>query len=167
VDRLKRTPHRLFASTPLRRTFRTATPVTFDSRTDLIRMSPSEFEHLFRQLFEAMGMSSWATQPSGDAAVDAVVVNPDPIMGGSCIVQAKRYTRALGVEAIRQLAGVMADKQATKGILVTTSWVTNEGHAFAARNGRLQIIEGAHLTYLCREHLGIDVLISLERPPES
>jgi restriction system protein len=87
-------------------------------------------------------------------------------MGGHCIVQAKRYARAVGVDAVRELAGVMADKWATKGILVTTSWVTKEGHAFAQRNGRIQIIEGENLKYLCHEHLGLDVLISLlGRPP--
>jgi restriction system protein len=45
----------------------------------------------------------------------------------------------------------MADKRATKGTLVTTSWVTKEGHAFAKRNGRIQIIEGENLKYLCHE----------------
>jgi restriction system protein len=128
-------------------------------------MSPTEFEHLSRQLFEAIGMDSWVTQASKDDGVDGVVTNPDPIMGGHCIVQAKRYTRAVGVDAVRELAGVMADKRATKGILVTTSWVTKDGHSFAERNGRIQIIEGENLKFLCRQHLGLDVLISLPRRP--
>jgi restriction system protein len=138
---------------------------TLDCRRDLLAMPPTEFEHLSRQLFEAIGMDSWVTQASKDDGVDGVVTNPDPIMGGHCIVQAKRYARAVGVDAIRELAGVMADKRATKGILVTTSWVTKEGHAFAQRNGRIQIIEGENLKYLCHEHLGLDVLISLPRRP--
>jgi restriction system protein len=138
---------------------------TLDCRRDLLAMTPTEFEHLSRQLFEAIGMDSWATQASKDDGVDGGVTNPDPIMGGHCIVQAKRYARAVGVDAIRELAGVMADKRATKGILVTTSWVTKEGHAFAQRNGRIQIIEGENLKYLCHEHLGLDVLISLPRRP--
>jgi len=138
---------------------------TLDSRRDLLAMTPTEFEHLSRQLFEAIGMDSWVTQASKDDGVDGVVTNPDPIMGGHCIVQAKRYTRAVGVDAVRELAGVMADKRATKGILVTTSWVTKEGHAFAERNGRIQIIEAEHLKFLCHEHLGLDVLISLPRRP--
>jgi restriction system protein len=43
-----------------------------DSRPDLLAMTPTEFEHLVRQLFEAMGMKSWATQASNDDGVDAV-----------------------------------------------------------------------------------------------
>jgi restriction system protein len=136
-----------------------------DSRPDLLDMTPTEFEHLVRQLFEAMGMKSWTTQASKDDGVDAVAVNEDPVFGGLCVIQAKRYRSPVGVEPMRALAGVMEDKHATKGIMVTTSWVTKDGHAFATRHGRIQIIECEEIKYLCREHLGRDVLISLPKPP--
>jgi len=136
-----------------------------DSRPDLLDMSPTEFEHLVRQLFEAMGMKSWNTQASKDDGVDAVAINEDPVFGGLCIIQAKRYRGAVGVEPMRALAGVMEDKHATKGIMVTTSWVTKDGHAFADRHGRIQIIECEEIKYLCKEHLGLDILISLPKPP--
>jgi restriction system protein len=136
-----------------------------DSRPDLLEMTPTEFEHLVRQLFEAMGMKSWNTQASKDDGVDAVAVNEDPVFGGLCIVQAKRYRGAVGVEPVRALAGVMEDKHATKGIMVTTSWVTKDGHAFAVRHGRIQIMECEEIKYLCKEHLGRDVLISLPKAP--
>src|SRR5260370_38591677 len=35
-----------------------------DSRPDLLALSPGEFEHLTRKLFEAVGMKSWKTQDS-------------------------------------------------------------------------------------------------------
>ena len=76
-----------------------------DSRPDLIEMTPTEFEHLVRQLFEAIGMQSWVTQASKDDGVDAVAINEDPFMGGHCIIQAKRYRGAVGVEPVRALAG--------------------------------------------------------------
>jgi restriction system protein len=136
-----------------------------DSRPDLLDMTPTEFEHLVRQLFEAMGMKSWTTQASKDDGVDAVAVNEDPVFGGLCVIQAKRYRGAVGVEAVRALAGVMEDKHATKGIMVTTSWVTKDGHAFSDRHGRIQIMECEEIKYLCQEHLGLDVLISLPKPP--
>ena len=135
-----------------------------DSRPDLLDMTPTEFEHLVRQLFEAMGMRSWVTQASKDDGVDAVAVNEDPVFGGLCVIQAKRYRSAVGVEPVRALAGVMEDKHATKGIMVTTSWVTKDGHAFATRHGRIQIMECEEIKYLCKEHLGLDVLISLPKP---
>jgi restriction system protein len=66
-----------------------------DSRPDLTKMSPTEFEHFVRQLFEASGLEGWTTQRSGDDGVDAVVINRDPLVGGLTIVQAKRYLRSL------------------------------------------------------------------------
>jgi restriction system protein len=42
-----------------------------DSRRDLLDMTPPEFEHLVRQLFEAMGMKAWKTQ-DGAVGVEAV-----------------------------------------------------------------------------------------------
>lgn len=137
-----------------------------DSRPDLLEMAPYDFEHLVRQIFEEMGMQAWNTEAIKDDGVDAVAVNDNAVFGGMCIIQAKRYRNAVGVEAIRALAGVMEDKHATKGILVTTSWVTKDGHAFATRHGRIEIMECEHVKYLCKEHLGLDVLISLpKRPP--
>ena len=136
-----------------------------DGRRDLLAMAPYEFEHLVRQIFEEMGMQAWSTEAIKDDGVDAVAVNTNAVFGGLCIIQAKRWRSAVGVEAIRALAGVMEDKHATKGILVTTSWVTKDGHAFADRHGRIEIMECEHVKYLCKEHLGLDVLISLPKPP--
>ena len=59
----------------------------------------------------------------------------------------------------------MDDKHAAKGVLVTTSWVGKASRDFAARNGRIEIIEGRHLKSMLMEHLGLDVLISLPRLP--
>ncbi|MFG1685216.1 restriction endonuclease [Nonomuraea sp. NPDC049269] len=81
------------------------------------------------------------------------------------MIQAKRCSKAVGIEAVRALAGVMEDKRATKGILVTTSWVGNDSRDFAARHGRMQIIECEELKFLCKEHLDLDVLISLPKSP--
>ena len=60
---------------------------------------------------------------------------------------------------------VMDDKHATTGILVTTSWMTKDGHDFAQRHGRIRLIECEEIKYLCKEHLDLDVLISLPKPP--
>ena len=137
----------------------------FGSHHDLLKLTPAEFEHLIRQLFEAIGLKSWVTQASMNEGVDVVAVNEDPILGGLCIIQAKRYTRAVDLAAVQALAGVVEDKRAAKGILVTTSWASKAGHDFAARHGRIQIIEGGELKRMLREHLGIDVRINLPKPP--
>jgi hypothetical protein len=71
-------------------------------------------------------------------------------------------TAAAFAAAAEHNAGI---KHATKGILITTSWVTKDGHAFADRHGRIEIMECEHVKYLCKEHLGLDVLISLPKSP--
>jgi len=136
-----------------------------DSRPDLLAIKPVEFEHLIRELFEAVGMKSWVTQASKDDGVDGVAVNEDPIVGGLCIIQAKRYSNIVGVESVHALAGVMEDKNAAKGVLVTTSWVGKASRDFAARNGRIEIIEGRQLKAMLLEHLSLDALIGLSKLP--
>ncbi len=136
-----------------------------DSRPDLLALKPVEFEHLVRRLFEAIGMKSWVTQASRDEGVDAVAVNEDPLVGGVCAIQAKRYRNVVGVEAVQALAGVMNDKAATKGILVTTSWFGKASRDFVARNGRMELIDGRNLKAMLLEHLGLDVLIGLPKLP--
>jgi len=111
-------------------------------------------------------LKSWVTQASKDEGVDGVAVNEDPIVGGLCIIQAKRYSRIVDVESVHALAGVMDAKNAAKGVLVTTSWVGKASRDFAKDKGhRIQIIEGRELKHLLREHLGIDALISLPKLP--
>ncbi|MER7243497.1 restriction endonuclease [Kribbella sp. NPDC000426] len=130
-----------------------------DSRRVLLEMDPTEFEHLVRQLFEAMGLKSWVTQASRDDGVDGVAVNEDPIMGGVCVIQAKRYRGVVATEAVRALAGVMGQLKASRGVLVTTSWFGKQSHDFAAEHGRIQLIEGNHLKHMLQEHLGLDVIV--------
>lgn len=137
---------------------------TLDSRPDLMQMSPTEFEHLVRQIFEARGVESWTTQQSNDDGVDAVVVNRDPLLGRLSIVQAKRYKDAVGVSHIRELAGAIEEKKAGHGILVTTSWFTPRSWEKAREHGRIELIDGSRLRYLIKEHLDKDVLIGVRRP---
>ena len=136
-----------------------------DARSDLLKMDAIRFEHLTRQLFEAIGMKAWVTQASRDDGLDAVAINEDPIVGGLCVIQAKRYRNVVSANDVRALAAVVDDKRAAKGILVTTSWVGSAGREFAKRHGRIDVIEGPHLKHLLAEHLALDVRIDLPKRP--
>jgi restriction system protein len=135
-----------------------------DSRADLTKMSPTEFEHFVRQLFEASGLEGWTTQRSGDDGVDAVVINRDPLVGGLTIVQAKRYLAVIGISHIRELVGAMDEKGAGRGILVTTSWFTAGCWIKAEQNNRIELIDGPRLRHLVKEHLHMDVLVAPPAP---
>ena len=137
---------------------------SLDSRPDLTQMTPTEFEHFVRQLFEARGLEGWTTKRTGDDGVDAVVLNPDPIIGGLTIVQAKKYNGVIGVSHIRELVGAMDEMRAGRGILVTTSWFTSGCWNKARENNRIELIDGGRLRYLVKEHLNKDVLVAPPSP---
>jgi restriction system protein len=128
-----------------------------DSRKNLLNLSPTEFEHLVRQLFVAMGAEAWTTIPSKDGGVDAVATSKNLFFGGVCLIQAKRWTGVVGLESVHALTGVMADHNATTGVLVTTSWFGRASEQFANRN-RITLINGAELKQLIKEHLKMDVI---------
>jgi restriction system protein len=133
---------------------------SLDSRSDLTKMTPTEFEHFVRQLFEARGLEGWTTERTGDDGVDAVVINRDPMVGGLTIVQAKRYNGVIGVSHVRELVGAMDEKRAGRGILVTTSWFASGCWTKASENGRVELIDGPRLRHLVKEHLKKDVLVA-------
>ncbi|MEE1941441.1 restriction endonuclease [Streptomyces sp. TRM 70361] len=129
-----------------------------DSRPVLMNLTPTEFEHLVRQLFEAIGLDSVNTQPSKDEGVDAIAMNTDPVMKGLCVIQAKRTSKVVPFETVSALAGVVEHKRAAKGILVTTSWFGRASEAFANEHGRLELLDGANLVHLFKEHMGLDII---------
>jgi restriction system protein len=134
-----------------------------DSRPNLLKLSPTEFEHLVRQLFVAMGAEAWTTIPSKDGGVDAVATSKNLFFGGICLIQAKRWAGLVGLESVHALTGVMADHNATRGVLVTTSWFGRASEQFAQRN-RITLINGAELKHLIKEKLNIDVIPGTNPP---
>lgn len=137
---------------------------TLDSRPDLMDLTPDEFEHLVRQVFEATGLEGWTTEHSRDDGVDAVMVNKTPGGAMLSIVQAKRHSKVVGVSHVRELAGAMEEKKAGHGILVTTSWFTTGCWQKAREHGRMELFDGPRLLSMIKEHLGKDVLIGIDRP---
>jgi restriction system protein len=128
-----------------------------DGRKNLLKLTPYEFEHLVKDLFVAMGAEAWNTFPSKDGGVDAVAISKHLAFGGICFIQAKRYSGVVGLEAVHALTGVMADHNATTGVLVTTSWFGRASEQFAGRN-RITLINGAELKDLLKKHLNLDVI---------
>jgi restriction system protein len=133
-----------------------------DNRTNLMTLSPGEFESLITNLFQKMGLETKLRQPSRDGGVDCVAFDQRPILGGRVVVQAKRYRNTVGVGSVRDLFGTMINDGASKSILVTTSGYGKASFEFA--NGKpIELISGSNLLYLLREHAGVDAKIE---PPE-
>ncbi|MFF9913737.1 restriction endonuclease [Streptomyces sp. NPDC013457] len=118
---------------------------------DLLAMDPIAFEGLVAELFRARGLQAVTTRRSNDGGVDVEALDPDPISGGSIIVQAKRYRNTVPPSAVRDLYGTVQSAGANKGVLVTTSGFGPGSYTFA--NGKpLTLITGAELVDLLHQH---------------
>lgn len=129
-----------------------------EQRTNLMDLSPTEFESLITNLFQKMGLETRQTQASRDGGVDCVAYDPRPIFGGKVVIQAKRYKHTVGVSAVRDLYGTMQNEGASKGILVTTSGYGKASFEFA-EGKPLELLSGSNLLYLLKENVGIDARI--------
>jgi len=126
-----------------------------DGSVNLAAMGWEEFEHLVRQVFErefaSRGGEVKITQSSADGGVDAIAFDPDPITGGKIIIQAKRYTRSVGVSAVRDLYGTAQSEGASKGILVTTADFGPDAYKFV-QGKPITLLNGGHLLHLLEKH---------------
>ena len=122
---------------------------------NIAAMDWEEFEHLIRELFEKEfaegGGEVNVTQSSRDGGIDAVIFDPDPLRGGKIVVQAKRYTRTVGVSAVRDLYGTVMNEGANKGILVTTSGFGPDAYKFA-KDKPIELLSGGNLLGLLEQH---------------
>jgi restriction system protein len=134
-----------------------------DQRPNLMDLSPTEFEALIQNLFTKMGLEARQTRASRDGGVDCVAWDPRPIFGGKVVIQAKRYKNTVGVSAVRDLYGTLQNEGASKGILVATSGYGKASFEFA-QNKPIELIDGANLLYLLKEHAGIEAKIE---PPDT
>lgn len=123
--------------------------------TNLASMDWGDFEHLVRELFEkefaSRGGEVKITQSSSDGGVDAVAFDPDPITGGKIVIQAKRYTRTVGVAAVRDLFGTMQHEGASRGILITTADYGPDAYSFASGKP-ITLFTGSNLLHLLEKH---------------
>ncbi|MEU7296065.1 restriction endonuclease [Streptomyces exfoliatus] len=118
---------------------------------DLLAMDPIAFEGLVAELFRARGLQAVTTRRSNDGGVDVEALDPDPISGGSIVVQVKRYRNTVPPAAVRDLYGTVQGAGANKGVLVTTSKFGPGSYTFA--NGKpLTLISGTELVDLLHQH---------------
>lgn len=128
-----------------------------DGRTNLMDLTPTEFETLVSNMFTRMGLETRQTRATKDGGVDAIAFDMRPILGGKVVIQAKRYKNTVGVSAVRDLYGTMMNEGANKGIIVTTSSYGPDAYDFV-RDKPIELIDGGGLLYVLAE-VGITVRI--------
>lgn len=118
-------------------------------------LNPVDFEYLVAALFESMGYKAYVTKSSYDGGIDISAEKNELGKKEKIIIQCKRYTKqTIGVENVRNLLGVIHDKKATKGILITTSKFSSESIKFEKSNPSIELINISDLTKLLNSYLG-------------
>ena len=79
-------------------------------------------------------------------------MNTNPVMEGLCIIQARRTSKVVPYETVPHSQGRGA-QAGSEGDFVTTSWFGRSSEAFAN-----ELLDGANLVHLFKEHMGPDVI---------
>ncbi len=107
-----------------------------------------QFELDVCRLLQRMGFAAEITGHSQDGGIDLVATNPNPLIGGKCVVQCKAWSAPVGEPVLRDLFGTMHAHGANKGVLITTSSFTPAALRFA--HGKpLELIDGVRYRELC------------------
>ncbi|MFC5661548.1 restriction endonuclease [Kitasatospora misakiensis] len=117
---------------------------------DLFEMDPIEFEELIAELFRLRGFRVMTTARSGDAGVDVVADDLDPVTGGRIVIQAKRYRSTVSPTAVRDLHSTVQHHGANKGILVTTAGFGPGSYDYI-KGKPLTLVSGPELVELLAE----------------
>ena len=83
-------------------------------------MEGYEFEEYLKTLFFYEGFSSETTTKSRDYGADIILTSQTE----KIIVQAKRYSKAVGVKSVQEIMGAVKHYNATGAMVVTNSYFT-------------------------------------------
>jgi len=101
----------------------------------LLKMDPTEFEHLAKRLLRAAGfINTSVTGGAGDGGIDGVGVYRLSLVSFPVYFQCKRYKGSVGPDKVRDFRGAMQGR-GDKGLLITTGTFSSEAKSEATRDG--------------------------------
>ena len=98
---------------------------------EIDRMDGFQFEKYLKVLFEKQGFKVEKTKNRSDYGADLVMKNGSK----KIVVQAKRYTKAVGIKAVQEVIGAVAYYQAQEAWVVTNSTYTKSAVDLAKKSG--------------------------------
>jgi RNA polymerase sigma factor (sigma-70 family) len=125
-------------------------------------LPPRKFEEIVAEILDKLGYDISLTPESKDGGFDMYAAWKDGLGEFLYLVECKRYAphNTVGVGLVRALHGVVEEKRASAGILVTTSHFTKEAHEFQRRlRHRLSLRDYVHL----QEWLALTVPVTPEK----
>lgn len=122
------------------------------------RATPTFFEELVVELLVAMGYggsvgdAGKAIGRSGDGGIDGII-KEDKLGLDVVYVQAKRWTSSVGRPVVQAFAGSLEGVRARKGVLITTSFFTQDALEYVQRiEKRIVLVDGKQLADLMIEN---------------
>jgi len=94
------------------------------------KMNGEEFETFLESLFDNLGYRVFRTQLSGDFGADLVLENTNE----KVVVQAKRYSKNVGVSAVQEVVTAKKYYECNKAFVVTNSFYTRPAKDLAKVN---------------------------------
>jgi HJR/Mrr/RecB family endonuclease len=123
-----------------------------ESGADIIdSMDGYMFEEFLLELLKYQGYRGHLTPKTDDYGADLVLKKD----GRKIVVQAKRWKRAVGLEAVQQIIGAIKFYGANKGIVITNSSFTENAYKLANMNG-IELWDRKELFNLCHRRGIID-----------
>lgn len=110
------------------------------SLSEIDKMKGEEFEKYLQSFFEKQGWSVNLTSKSGDYGADLVMhkkvldLKNGINMPETVIVQAKRYNKNIGIEAVQQIVGAMKYYGANRCAVATNQYFTPAAKNLAKAN---------------------------------
>lgn len=117
-------------------------------------LSPRDFEFLTAALFRAKGYKVRVTSQSRDGGADVICWKQEGMVVEKHLIECKHHTGKIGVPVVRQLAGVVSETGASRGIVVSSSSFSTPAIAFANKTGRIQLIDFTRLNKELNKDIG-------------
>lgn len=135
--------------------------------TEVMKLTPGEFEKLVVQLLLRMGYGSgvdnagFVTKLSGDGGIDGTI-KEDQLGFSTIYIQAKQWQldSSVGRPEIQRFAGALQGERASKGLFITTAKFSEGAKQYAnnLHGSNIVLIDGNALTRLMiKYNLGVSV----------
>lgn len=112
----------------------------------LNKLEWKRFEEVVSEYYSIIGYRTEVTRMGADGGVDVLLYQQEgetPVI----IIQCKSWSKKVGVNAVRELYGVMASEQIGYGVFATTSDYTNEARKWIEGKS-MQLLSGTDLVTL-------------------
>lgn len=113
----------------------------------LRRIGGGAFEVLMAEVLNGMGYQAICVGGAGDGGVDIDAT----LNGERILIQTKNYKHPVGPGPVRDLYGTMMASGVKRGLLITTSTVTDGARRFAEDKG-IEFITKDHIVDLIKKH---------------